>query len=135
MKRYLLDSNTLSAFVGRREGVYERAIALSRTGAVMGTTVAVLAETIAGIHRSASRERNLDAFNQKMKHFKIWTFDSPAARMFGELKDQLRMAGIIMQPMDLITASIARILGKTTIVTTDSDFARVPGLNVENWLV
>jgi hypothetical protein len=32
-------------------------------------------------------------------------------------------------------AAIALSLGRCTVVTIDTDFAAVPGLSVENWLV
>jgi tRNA(fMet)-specific endonuclease VapC len=36
---------------------------------------------------------------------------------------------------EIMIAAIALSLGNTTVVTTDSDLAAVPGLTVENWAV
>jgi hypothetical protein len=33
----------------------------------------------------------------------------------------------------MMTASIAKTLGNTTIVSTDSDFPAIPGIDVEDW--
>lgn len=35
--------------------------------------------------------------------------------------------------MDIMIAAIALTLGNCTVVTTDSDFARIPGLDVIDW--
>ena len=38
-----------------------------------------------------------------------------------------------MQQIDIQIAAIALTLGNCTVVTTDADFAAVPGLRTENW--
>lgn len=38
-----------------------------------------------------------------------------------------------MQQIDIQVAAIALSLGKTTVVSEDSDLAAVPGLQVEHW--
>jgi hypothetical protein len=38
-----------------------------------------------------------------------------------------------MGKMDMLIADIALSLGKTIVVSADSDLSAVPGLTVENW--
>lgn len=63
----------------------------------------------------------------------VWPFDVDAAKRFGRIKATLKRKGITMQDADLQLAAVALTLGNCTVVSTDSDLTRVPGLAVENW--
>jgi tRNA(fMet)-specific endonuclease VapC len=65
----------------------------------------------------------------------IWPFDIAAAEEFGRIAAALRRSGRPMQQIDMQVAAIALCMGKTTVVSSDSDLAAVPGLTVENWSV
>jgi tRNA(fMet)-specific endonuclease VapC len=64
----------------------------------------------------------------------LWPFDAAAAEQYGRVFANLRRIGRPMQQIDMQIAAMAFALGKTTVVSTDSDLAAVPGLDVENWL-
>ena len=66
MKRYLLDSNALNQFVFRRLGVYDRAIAARRAGAILGTGTPVAAEILGGTLHSETWETNLPRVEQAL---------------------------------------------------------------------
>lgn len=57
-------------------------------------------------------------------------FDERAAAEF----QRLRSSGIRVGTMDLKIASIVLVHRATLLSSNTSDFARVPGLRVENWL-
>lgn len=133
MRRYLLDSNSLSDCIFRRKGVDVRAAEARARGDRLGTAITVVAELLAGTESSATRDKNLPIVNRNLKLFRIWPFDLPAAREYGRLFAELRRTGGIVPPMDLTIASIALTLPNCTVVTTDSDLSRVPGLRVEDW--
>jgi tRNA(fMet)-specific endonuclease VapC len=59
--------------------------------------------------------------------------DQRVAEEFGRVFAELRRAGRPMQLVDMQIAAIARSLGNCTVVTTDSDLADVPRLDVEDW--
>lgn len=111
MKRILLDSGILSDYVNRRRGIPDKIRDHVSRGIRVGTCVPVLAEIIAGIECSQSRDRNMNAFTAAVKAIKIWPFDEPAAFRYGELFCQLRKAGRPMQTVDIMVASIAFCLG------------------------
>jgi tRNA(fMet)-specific endonuclease VapC len=133
MRRYLLDSNALNLFVYRRDGVFERAVDARRSGAVIGTGVPVVAETLGGTLASATWEVNLPRVEQVLSTLRLWPFDVQAAREYGRLYAVLRRVGVRMQVVDLMIAAIALTVPNCTVVTSDSDFTRVPGLTVESW--
>ena len=59
MTRFLLDTGIASDYINRRHGVYERARAEVAQGNALGIGLPVLAELVAGIEHSASRDRNM----------------------------------------------------------------------------
>ena len=134
MRRYLLDSNALNLLVYRRDGVFERAIEVRRTGAVIGTGIPVVAEILGGTLASATWEVNLPRVEQVLSSLRLWPFDLQAAREYGRLYADLRRIGVQMQVVDRMIAAIALTVPDCTVVTSDSDLSRVPGLKVENWV-
>lgn len=102
-------------------------------GAKIGIGLPVLAELLAGIENSASREKNLEIVNHNLRLFRLWPFTAEAARIYAKLFAQLRQAGRSKAVMDLMIAAIALSLGNSTIVTSDSDFSDIPGISIEDW--
>jgi tRNA(fMet)-specific endonuclease VapC len=133
MTRYLLDSGIASDFINRRHGIHERARSEVSQGNRVGIEVPVLAELVAGIERSTSRDRNMDRLRRALPAVKLWPFDRDAAFEYGRIYAQLSNLGRPMQVVDMMTAAIALSLGNCTVVTKDSDLSAVPGLPVENW--
>lgn len=133
MRKFLLDSGVLSAFLRRRGRAYSTASERRREGHRVGTCVPVIAEFAAGLERSASREPNLDRFRLALPTLKVWPFEVDAAFEYGRLFAHLVRVGRPMQVVDIQLAAIALTLGNCTVVTTDGDPSAVPGLAIENW--
>jgi tRNA(fMet)-specific endonuclease VapC len=133
MKRYLLDSNSLSLYVAKREDVFSRAMGVRRSGAKLGTAIPVAAELLAGILYSSTWQTNLPPAERVLRSFRLWPFDTVAAWRYAQLYADLRRNGIKVQPIDLMIASVALTVSDCTVVTCDSDFSRIPGLKIENW--
>lgn len=89
MTRYLLDTNAASDYVNRRHGVFDRARRETAAGHSIGIGMPVLAEMVAGIERSASRDRNLKSLKAALGSLKRWPFDPPAAFEYGRLHAEL----------------------------------------------
>ena len=133
MRRYLLDTGIVGDYLNRRNGVYERARMEAARGNRVGIGVPVLAELWYGVEFSTTRDRNADLLRRNLSDFVIWPFDVPAAEEYGRLSAELRRLGRTMQVPDVMIAAIAVSLGKTIVVSKDSDLSAVPGLTVENW--
>lgn len=135
VKRYLLDSNALTALINKREPVTQRAREARGRGCRVGTCEPVVAEMLSGIEGSTSRETNLIRLNRGLKRLACWPLDRRASEAYGRLAADLRRRGRPMQVVDMMLGAIAISLGNCTVVTTDSDLSAVPGLSVENWEV
>jgi tRNA(fMet)-specific endonuclease VapC len=133
MKRFLLDTGIASDFINHRHGVRERAVDEVRRGNRLGIGTPVLAELLFGIEASATRDENLRRLYRALPALKAWVFDESAAEAYGRIAAELRRLGRRMQVPDMMIAAIALSLGKTTVVSKDSDLWAVPGLDVENW--
>ena len=134
MRRFLLDSNTLSAFIDRREPVGTRAAEARKRGDRLGTCEPVVAEMFYGIEFSSSRTENIVRLERALSQIAVWPFDRRAAREYGRLAADLRRRGRPMQSIDMMLAAVAITLEHCTVVSTDSDLSAIPGLLVENWL-
>ena len=132
-RRWLLDSGIASDFFNQREPVCTRVLEAVQRGDVVRIGTPVLGELLAGIENSDSRERNLLQVRRGLSRVRRWAFDKPAAEMFGLLYAQLRRTGRLMQQVDIQIAAIAFALGNCAVVTKDSDFSRVPNLEVIDW--
>ena len=133
MSRYLLDTNAVSDYIFRRRGVYEKARQVRLTGAKLGTCSPVIAELLSGIEYSSTRDSNLVIVNRTIGTFRLWPFEMDEAKEYARLYAIMRKAGTTIGAVDLMVAATALTLGKCTVVSSDSDMNRVPGLSVENW--
>ena len=92
----------------------------------------VKAELWHGAEKYGNRERRLLALNTLFAPFTSLPFDDAAARHYGEMRHQLELKGAVIGPNDLKIAAIARSHG-LTLISADPEFARVPGLRLEDW--
>jgi tRNA(fMet)-specific endonuclease VapC len=133
MRRYLLDTGAAGDYINHRHGVFERAREEVARGNRIGICVPVLGELFYGVELSETRERNLQRLRHALSTLTVWPYTEAAAAEFGRLAAELRRIGRPMQSIDIQIAAIAMTLGKTIVVTGDTDLASVPGLDVENW--
>jgi tRNA(fMet)-specific endonuclease VapC len=95
----------------------------------------VLAELIYGVERSSSsyQENNRTKVELLRQQFVSLPFDDAAAEICGTVRAHLATAGTPIGPNDLMIASIA-LANKLVLVTHNTtEFARVPGLLIEDW--
>jgi tRNA(fMet)-specific endonuclease VapC len=64
----------------------------------------------------------------------ILPMERPVDDHYADIRWHLEKAGTPIGPNDLLIAAQARCLGLTVVTDNLSEFMRVPGLSVENWL-
>ena len=128
-----MDSGIVSDWIDRRHSVDERVAAALRRGDHIGVGTPVIGELWGGVEFSSSSERNRASLARALSRVTRWTFDERAAREYGRLYADLRRRGRIIPQIDLQIAAIALTLGNCTVVTKDSDFQAIHGLDVEDW--
>jgi tRNA(fMet)-specific endonuclease VapC len=65
--------------------------------------------------------------------FPVLPFDSAAAAAYGRIGHLLEASGTPIGPNDLLIAGHALALGLVAVTDDVGEFARVKGLEVENW--
>lgn len=135
MNRLLLDTGSAADYIHRRKNVYERVRRAITDGHRVGTAVPVLAELWYGVEYSSTREKNAARLRRVLPELIIWPFTDRAAEEYGRIAADLRRRGRPIGTIDMLIAAIALSLGKTVVISADSDLTTVPGLAVENWSV
>lgn len=101
----------------------------------LAATTVSLGELTHGAHRSARVKENLDLAEGMLATVTLLTFDDASARIFGELKAKLEIAGNPIEDLDLQIASIALRHNVPLVTHNQKHFKRVPNLKLEDWLM
>lgn len=136
MAVYCLDSNVIIVALNERmPSVSERFDAEVAAGARLILPTIVLFElefAVAGSARPEKNARVLDKFVEAAG-LELVDFDADDAREAGGIRAHLKRAGTPIGPYDLLIAAQARRRGAAVVTANVDEFARVPGLTVENW--
>ena len=130
--RFLLDTNAcIRVLNGSSTGVIDRLETLE-PGEVAVSAI-VRAELVFGARKSrhvASNLRLIDAFCEP---FTCLPFDEHTADIYGNIRADLEREGRPIGPNDLLIAATALAHSLTLVTHNVSEFARVPGLSIEDW--
>jgi tRNA(fMet)-specific endonuclease VapC len=132
---YLLDTNAVIALLRDRPAeVRARLRSAVSDGASIVVSSIVLYELWYGVARSERRRENAERLRAFLSgNIGIIAFDEEDAAIAGDLRAALEADGAPIGPYDLLIAAQA-LRSQTTLVTANvSEFARIPGLNWEDW--
>lgn len=130
---FLLDTNIISALVrephGRLFDQLKRKLPLTSC-----TSIVVAAELHYGLSKGVSDQlrHQVEAI---LSGLDVLPLASPVERHYGDIRAHLQRIGQPIGQNDLFIAAHARALGLTLVTHNVGEFSRVPGLNVEDWLV
>jgi tRNA(fMet)-specific endonuclease VapC len=130
-----LDTNAVIAVLnGRPTRVRDRLKEALARGEQIGIPAIALFELIYGYEKSTRRERNEAAVRALLTlDIESWSFELADAEHAGAIRAQLERAGTPIGHYDLLIAAQARRRGAVLITANDREFARVPGLLLEDW--
>jgi len=130
--RYLLDTNIVSNLIRDPHGrVAERIKVLGE--AHICTSIVVAAELRYGATKKPS-SRLTAQVEAVLGAIDTLPFDSPADEVYGSIRTQLELAGTPIGGNDLLIAAQAIALELTLVTDNETEFSRVKGLRLENWL-
>ena len=130
--RYLLDTNVLSDLIRHPAGTVAKHIAAVGEKAV-STSVIVAAELRFGAAKSGSKKLS-ERIDLILSATIVLPFEAPADRHYAKTRQHLARRGTPIGPNALLIAAHALALDLTVVTGNEREFARVPGLRVENWL-
>ena len=133
MSRYLLDTNACIAWLRNDEPITQR-IVLAGKGHIW-LCAPVKAELWFGACKSQRVAKNQSSLRRFFANLPSLPFDDDAAEHFGDIRTTLARQGKPIGPYDLQIAAIARAHGLVVVTHNTCEFARVPGLMIEDWQV
>lgn len=93
-----------------------------------------LGELHYGAEKSARRAENLMAIEHFVARLEVLPFGDKAAVHYGQVRAELERSGTPCGPHDMQIGAHARSEGLIVVTNNKREFARMPGLRVENWL-
>jgi tRNA(fMet)-specific endonuclease VapC len=93
----------------------------------------VRAELVYGARKSRHVAANLRLVEAFCEPFLCLPFDAGSADAYGEIRADLERLGQPIGPNDFLIAASALAHSLTLVTHNTSEFARVPGLTVEDW--
>lgn len=93
-----------------------------------------LGELFYGAEKSARRAENLKAIEQYVARLEVLPFADKAAAHCGQLRAELERAGTPCGPHDMQICAHARSEGLIVVTNNLWEFARMPGVRMENWV-
>jgi tRNA(fMet)-specific endonuclease VapC len=132
MTRYLLDTNIVSDLIRNPQGRVAGHIGRAGESRVCTSIIVAAALRYGAAKRGSARlSAQLEAV---LGALAVLPFEAPAERTYGLLRTQLERAGTPIGGNDLLIAAHAVALGCAIVTDNESEFARVAGLERENWL-
>lgn len=130
-----LDTNAVIAAINRRNPEVRRRLeAAIAEGMTIGIPTVVLFEIRYGIAKSVRPPENgaiLAAF--LALDLSPWPFEAEDAEEAGSVRAELERFGTPIGPYDVLIAAQARRRRAVLVTANTAEFARVPGLKIENW--
>ncbi|MFL0799713.1 MAG: type II toxin-antitoxin system VapC family toxin [Agarilytica sp.] len=132
-KRFLLDTNVLSSLI--RNPQNSKVIARIED---VGEDNVFTSIIVAGELRFGAKKRGSKNLSRQVETvlstIDIEPFEEPADNFYADIRCVLESVGTPIGPNDLLIAAHALALNTTIVTANTSEFCRVSGLVVENWL-
>jgi len=132
-RSYLLDTNTLSDLIRRPQGRIADKLAEVGEERVV-TSIVVACELRYGAAKRGSKRltRQVEAV---LGAIAVLPLETGVDGHYAEIRATLEKLGTPIGANDLLIAAHARTLRAVCVTANVTEFTRVPGLKVENWLV
>ena len=128
--QYLLDANICIALIKGIAGVREKIIGVGLENCFVPDIA--IAELYYGAAKS-ERTEHFEDVDFIVQHFEMLSVD-PALETYGRLKHQLEKQGQPIDDFDLLIGAVAKQSGLVLVTHNLKHFARIPDLEMEDWL-
>ena len=130
--KYLLDTNICIYIIKKRPAQVLKRLMRQPIERVAISSI-TLSELEYGVEKSAHKDRNRLALAGFLSPLAILPYDDHAAAAYGKIRAYLEKEGVAIGPLDMLIGAQAMSHKNILVTNNDREFARVPGLNVENW--
>jgi tRNA(fMet)-specific endonuclease VapC len=129
---YLLDTDICSAHLKQQGAVTNRFLQYAGR---LHISVVSIGELLTWALRANAPQKRRQGVEDLLKDLVVVDTTIDVARKFGELRAALLDSGRPTPEMDLLIAASALVHGLTLVTHNVKDFAQIPGLSIEDWLV
>jgi tRNA(fMet)-specific endonuclease VapC len=100
----------------------------------MALSAITLSELYHGAEKSAKVAQNLEVVEEFASLVQVLAYSTKASQHYGAIRSQLERVGQPIGVNDVHIAAHARSEGLVVVTNNTSEFSRIPGLMVENWV-
>ncbi len=131
MLKFMLDTD-ISIYTIKNRPQAVREVFNAHAGQMCISAVTQM-ELIYDAEKSSKPTQNLLDVEGFLARLEVLDFGAAAATHAGQIRAELAKLGTPIGPYDQMIAGHARSLGLIVVTNNLAEFARVPGLRVENW--
>ena len=132
MIKYMLDTD-ISIYV-----INQRPVEMLQRFNAHAESLCISVISLSELLHGANKSKNPAAASRKVSDFVsrliVLDYGEKAADHYGDIKARLELQGMIIGPNDLHIAAHARSESLVLVTNNTSEFGRVEGLRLENWL-
>ena len=132
MRRYMLDTNTVSLLLRQHPAVLRRVTAAPM--AALCISAITEGELLFGLAKRPAARRLHAAVREFLRRVEVLPWETAAAERYGTLRAGLERAGKVLGPLDLLIAAHA-LDRQAVLVTNDRAFGMVEHLGLADWSV
>ncbi len=132
MKRYMLDTNTVSHLLRSHPAVAARIVETPM--ASLCISAITQGELLFGLAKRPSAKALHSAVHEFLRRVDILPWDSAVAENYGSVRARMAEVGKVLAPLDMLIAAHALTEG-AVLVTNDQAFHQLSRLKIEDWTV
>ena len=130
MKRYMLDTNTVSHLLKDHPNVARRVVAVPISSLCISAVTE--GELLFGLAKRPDAKRLHIAVRELLRRVDVLPWDTSITEIYGTARADMERKGKTLAPLDLLIATHALSVG-AILVTNDRTFGQVINLNIEDW--
>ena len=130
--RYMLDTNIIVYAKNARPEIVLKRFQQYNPGDLCISAI-TMAELEYGVFNSSKPKQNRLALLMFLSNIEVIPFDMEAAKVYGQIRHDLKEKGELIGANDMLIAAHAKSLGFTLITNNTREFGRVEGLKLNNW--
>ncbi|QOV64021.1 type II toxin-antitoxin system tRNA(fMet)-specific endonuclease VapC [Kosakonia pseudosacchari] len=131
MLKFMLDTNICIFTIKNKPEIVRQAF--NQHSGQMCISSVTLMELIYGAEKSAIPDKNLRVVEGFTARLEVLPYGVDAAVHTGQLRAELARAGTPVGPYDAMIGAHARSLGLVLVSNNTREFARIPGLRLQDW--
>jgi tRNA(fMet)-specific endonuclease VapC len=133
MPAFILDTDISSYIMKRSHDAVLNRLQQVPIGDVF-ISVITKSELLYGVELSPHRSQDQAALDAYLRHVQVLEYPDEAAFHHAQIRAALKVSGSMIGANDLFIAAHARSLGLVLVTNNTSEFSRVQGLQIENWI-